>query len=78
MLSCSIWLSAPNFWMGDDLLECRCVCSVYGAYGVVRLAVTVRALDSCLQSTLEIAAQSEHSDCYTGNNIVIKRHNTQS
>jgi len=30
MLSCSIWLSAPSFWMGGGL-ESRCVGRVYGA-----------------------------------------------
>ena len=29
MLSCSIWFSAPSFWM-DGVLESRCVCRVYG------------------------------------------------
>jgi len=36
MLSCSIWLSAPSFWMGG-VLESRCVGRVYGADGAVRL-----------------------------------------
>ena len=30
MLSCSIWFSAPSFWMGGGL-ESRCVGRVYGA-----------------------------------------------
>jgi len=34
MLSCSIWFSAPNFWMGGGL-ESRCVGRVYGADGAV-------------------------------------------
>jgi len=34
MLSCSIWFSAPSFWMGGGL-ESRCVGCVYGADGVV-------------------------------------------
>jgi len=29
MLSCSIWFSAPSFWMGGGL-ESRCVGRVYG------------------------------------------------
>jgi len=37
MLSCSIWFSAPSFWM-DGGLESRCVGRVYGADGAVRLA----------------------------------------
>ena len=35
MLSCSIWYSAPSFWMGGGL-ESRYVRRVYGADGVVR------------------------------------------
>ena len=34
MLSCSIWFSAPSFWMGGGL-ESGCVCRVYGADGAV-------------------------------------------
>ena len=34
MLSCSIWFSAPSFWMGGGL-ESRCVGRVYGAVGAV-------------------------------------------
>ena len=30
MLICSIWVSAPSFWMGGGL-ESRCVCRVCGA-----------------------------------------------
>ena len=33
ILSCSIWFSAPSFWMGGGL-ESRCVGRVYGADGV--------------------------------------------
>ena len=32
MFSCSIWFSAPSFWMGGGL-ESRCVGRVYGADG---------------------------------------------
>ena len=32
MLSCSIWFSAPSFWMGGGV-ESRCVGRVYGAVG---------------------------------------------
>jgi len=38
MLSCSIWFSAPSFWMGGGL-ESRCVGHVYGADGAVRCTV---------------------------------------
>jgi len=34
MLSCSIWFSAPSFWMGGGL-ESRCVGRVYGVDGAV-------------------------------------------
>jgi len=37
MLSCSIWFSATNFWMGGGL-ESRCLGSVCGAVVAVRLA----------------------------------------
>ena len=35
MLSCSIWFSAPSFWMGGGLESC-CVGRVYGAGGAAR------------------------------------------
>jgi len=38
MLSCSIWFSAPSFWMGGGL-ESRCLGRVYGADGAVRRTV---------------------------------------
>jgi len=34
MLSCSIWFSAPSFWMGGGL-ESRCVGRAYGADSAV-------------------------------------------
>jgi hypothetical protein len=34
MLSCSIWFSAPSFWLGGGL-ESRCVGRVYRAGGAV-------------------------------------------
>ena len=40
MLSCSIWFSAPSFWMGGGL-ESRCVGRVYGADGAVRLSCSI-------------------------------------
>ena len=42
MLSCSIWFSAPSFWMGDGL-ESPCVGRVYGADGAVQYDVTNKA-----------------------------------
>jgi len=35
MLSYSIWISAPSFWMGGGL-ESRCVGRVYGADGATQ------------------------------------------
>jgi len=35
MLNCSIWFSAPSFWMGGGL-ESRCVGRVCGADGAVQ------------------------------------------
>jgi len=43
MLSCSIWFSAPSFWMGGGL-ERRCVDRVYGADGTVRRHGTIRTI----------------------------------
>jgi len=40
MLSCSIWFSAPSFWMVGGL-ESRCVGRVYGADGTVHGGSTV-------------------------------------
>ena len=34
MLSCSVWFSAPSFWMGGGL-QSRCVGRVFGADRVV-------------------------------------------
>jgi len=34
MLGCSVWFSAPSFWMGGGL-ESRCVGRVYGARSLV-------------------------------------------
>jgi len=43
MLSCSIWFSAPSFWMGGGL-ESRFVGRVYGAvYGTIRTVHTTYA-----------------------------------
>ena len=38
MLSCSIWFSAPSFWMGGGLESC-CVGRVCGADDAVRLTL---------------------------------------
>jgi len=44
MLSCSIWFSAPSFWMGGSL-ESRCIGCVYGADG----AETCRAKNTSIK-----------------------------
>jgi len=38
MLSCSIWFSAPSFWMSGGR-ESLCVGRVYGADGAVQLNI---------------------------------------
>ena len=38
MLSCSMWFSAPSFWMGGGL-ESRCVSRVYGVDGAVHASL---------------------------------------
>jgi len=42
MLSCSIWFSAPSFWMSGSL-ESRCVGRVYGAKGARHLTHDLRS-----------------------------------
>jgi len=46
MLSCSMWFSAPSFWMGFGL-ESRCLGRVYGAddavHGTIRTVHTTYA-----------------------------------
>jgi len=46
MLSCSIWFSAPSFWMGGGL-ESSCVGRVYGADGAVRRVAWHHTHDLC-------------------------------
>jgi len=48
MLSCSVWFSAPSFWMGGGL-ESRCVGRVYGANGAVRLHETCRSKNTSIK-----------------------------
>ena len=48
MLSCSIWFSAPSFWMGGGL-ESRCVGRVYGADGARHHPHCTHDLHSCSQ-----------------------------
>jgi len=46
MLSCSIWFSAPSFWMGGGLESC-CVGRVYGADGARHNPHRTHDLRSC-------------------------------
>ena len=48
MLSCSVWFSAPSFWMGGGLESC-CVGRVYGADGAVH--GTIRTHTAALKTT---------------------------
>jgi len=52
MLSCSIWFSAPSFWMGGGL-ESRWVGRVYGADGAVRLHVIIRTVHATYAAALK-------------------------
>jgi len=49
MLSCSIWFSAPSFWMGGGL-EKSCVGRVYGADGAAALKTTTHPKTRCTNS----------------------------
>ena len=64
MLSCSIWFSAPSFWMGGGL-ESRCVGRVYGAdgaavHGTIRTVHTTHA--AALKTTTHL--QTGHRKPY--------------
>jgi len=52
MLSCSVWFSAPSFWMGGGL-ESRCVGRVYGADGDVRSHSTIRTINTTYAAALK-------------------------
>jgi len=52
MLSCSIWFSAPSFWMGGGL-ESRCVGRLYGADGAVRPYGTIRTVHTTYASAVK-------------------------
>jgi len=52
MLSCSVWFSAPSFWMGGGR-ESRCVGRVYGADGAVRLNGTNRTVNTTYAAVLK-------------------------
>jgi len=48
ILSCSVWFSAPSFWMGGGL-ESRCVGRVYGADVAVALGAENHTLQLSIQ-----------------------------
>ena len=50
MLSCSIWFSAPSFWMGGGLERC-CVVRVYGADGAVSRTAPSAPKTAALKTT---------------------------
>jgi len=50
MLSCSIWFSAPNFWMGGGLESC-CVGRVYGTDGAMH--GTIRTVHTTYAAALK-------------------------
>ena len=52
MLSCSIWFSAPSFWMGGGL-ESRYVGRVYGADGAVHLVLSSKVLYLCIENQVK-------------------------
>ena len=54
-MSCSIWFSAPSFWMGGGL-ESRCVGRVCGADGAVR--GTIRTAPCCIKLAFQIISQN--------------------
>ena len=46
MLSCSVWFSAPSFWIGGGL-DSRSVGRVYGADGAVHTPI-IRSIGCCV------------------------------
>ena len=60
MLSCSIWFSAPSFWLGGGLESC-CVGRVYGADGAVRLTShgTIHTVHTIYAAALKTTTQPQ-------------------
>jgi len=54
MLSCSIWFSAPNFWLGGGLERC-CIGRVYGVDGAVH--GTIRTVNTTYAASLKTTTQ---------------------
>jgi len=51
-LSCSLWFSAPSFWMGGGL-ESRCVGRVYGADVAKQSHGTIRTVHTTYAAALK-------------------------
>ena len=58
MLSCSIRISTPSFWMGGGL-DSRCVGSVYGADGAVARQGTIRTAHTTYAAALKATIHPE-------------------
>jgi len=63
MSSCSIWFSAPSFWMGGGL-ESRCVGRVCGADGAA--PETCRAKNTSIKLPSCIKLAFHFISCFTG------------
>ena len=59
MLSCSIWFSAPSFWMNGGCLESCCVGCVYGADGAVH--GTIRTVHTTYAAVLKTTIHPKNS-----------------
>ena len=56
MVSCSVWFSAPSFWMGGGL-ESHCLGRVYGADGAVSRHGTIRTVHTTYTAALKTTIQ---------------------
>jgi len=74
MLSCSIWFSAPSFWMGGGL-ESHCVGRVYGANGDV-LGSNQQQLEVCTLPFFYIALNNTPAIHRHANLLPPKRYST--
>jgi len=69
-VSCSIWFSAPSFWIGDGL-ESRCVGRVYGAVGAVH--GTIRTVRTTYAAAYVIYASLTKTCKHLGSHNAMKR-----
>ena len=63
MLSCSIWFSAPSFWMGGGF-ESPCVGRVYGARSHVTIRTAHRTYAAALKTTTHPKNSVQKTTCY--------------